>query len=166
MRNSIKITLIAILAATGIALRSFSIPIFADVQITPGMIAPILSGMLLGIAPGVFTGLIIGIYAGFVSGEFFLIPLIGNICLGLAPGIISELKKYQLDDKTKVILFVMLSGIIGGFLPTFGISIWLIPNFNLAIIYGLIDFANAVIAATIAVILWKALIEKFEELKN
>jgi uncharacterized membrane protein YeaQ/YmgE (transglycosylase-associated protein family) len=165
MNTSLKIVLTALLAAIGIALRTIAIPIFSNVQLTPGMIAPILCGMLLGLWPGITTGFIIGLYAGLVSGEFILIPLIGNICLGLAPGIITEINN-KTDEKIRAFLYTITSGLIGGFLPTFGISLWLIPNLYLASIYGIFDLANAIIAAIIALVIWKILIRKFEEFKQ
>ncbi|MHA1409524.1 MAG: hypothetical protein ACTSQY_04265 [Candidatus Odinarchaeia archaeon] len=166
MKLTIKIGLIAILGALGIVLRTIAIPIFADVQLTPGMIAPILAGMLMGVWPGIATGFIIGTYAGLVSGEFFLIPLIGNICLGIGAGIVTEIPKEKIREELRIVLYVVLSAVIGGFLPTFGISLFLYADLVLVFIFGLIDMANAAIAALIAIVIWKILIEKFEELRN
>jgi len=163
---STSIVIASILGALGVVLRTFSVQIVENVQITPGMIAPILSGMLLGISGGILTGSIVGVYAAAFSGEFWLIPLIGNICLGISTGIIkfSRNKKY-----IKSLLFIISSGIIGGFLPTFIFILMLIPNVTVAAVSGLSDLINASIAALIAIPIWyevEKLLGKNNEIKN
>ncbi|MHA1835970.1 MAG: ECF transporter S component [Candidatus Odinarchaeia archaeon] len=166
MHSTIKITLTALLGALGIVLRTMAFPIISNVQLTPGMIAPILSGMLLGLWPGITTGFIIGIYAALFSGEFWVIPLIGNICLGLGAGLVN----YFIRDEQKFIkssLFLCSSAVIGGFLPTFTVILAFLPEtVAVAAISGLFDLVNALIAAIVALIIREILITKFSIFNN
>lgn len=158
MTASLKISLIAILSAAGLALRTIAIPVAYSVQITPGMIAPILSGILLGLWPGCLTGLIIGIYAAVFSGEFWLIPLIGNLLLGVGAGLATDLMKNWNSKTVKIIMLIISPSIIGGFIPTFSIMCILTPGAVIvAFTSGAIDMINALIAAIIAISAWSLL---------
>ncbi|MEM2109023.1 MAG: ECF transporter S component [Candidatus Odinarchaeota archaeon] len=169
MNTTLKISLIAVLSATGLALRTVAIPISYSVQITPGMIMPILSGITLGLWPGCLTGLIIGIYAAVFSGEFWLIPLIGNLLLGVGAGIVTDLMKDKNNTAIKIIMLVISPSIIGGFIPTFSIMFILTPGtVIIALTSGVIDMVNALIAAIIAILAWGALkkIKVIEQILN
>ena len=135
-----------------------------NVQLTPGMIAPILSGMLLGFVPGAATGAIIGIYAAVISGEFWVIPFLGNICLGISSGLITSFLSKSVSTPVKSILYLISAAVIGGFLPTFiTIIIFLPDTLFIAALSGMFDFINALLAAVIALIVWIAVINKFPE---
>jgi len=169
MNTSFKISLIAVLSATGLALRTVAIPVSYSVQITPGMIVPILSGIILGLWPGCLTGLIIGIYAAVFSGEFWLIPLIGNLLLAIGAGIVTDLMKNKNNTIIKIIMLIISPSIIGGFIPTFSIMYILTPGTVIvALTSGAVDTVNALIAAIIAVLVWGALkkIKLIEQISN
>lgn len=147
-----EVALSGILGALGIALRSFYLEIIANVQLTPGMIPPALAGMLMGLRGGFMTGLIVGVYGALLSGEFPLIPLVGNVLLGIGPGLICKTVD---DTKTllKSILYIALTGVIGGFIPTFLFLLALGPP-AIAAFSALFDLANATIAGIIGVLIW------------
>ncbi len=158
MSLSLKIAVIGILSATGLGLRTVAFPITVNVQITPGMIAPILSGILLGVWPGVITGIIIGVYAAVFSGELWLIPFIGNILLALGAGIAADLTKKKSESYFKMSMLIITPSIIGGFIPTFTILCLIMPGaFIIALISGIFDMINALIASIIAVLTWSVL---------
>ncbi|MFX0097172.1 MAG: ECF transporter S component [Candidatus Hodarchaeota archaeon] len=152
MHATYKAALSGTLGALGIVLRSFYLEITANVQLTPGMIPPALAGMLMGLEGGFITGLIVGVYGALFSGEFPLIPLAGNMLLGIGPGIIYEI----VDDRhtsLKSILYVLLTGFLGGFAPTFLFLLVLVPP-AIAAPSALFDLTNAIIAGIIGVIIW------------
>lgn len=147
-----KLALSGILGALGIILRSFYLEIIANVQLTPGMIPPALAGMLMGLRGGLMTGLIVGVYGALISGEFPLIPLVGNVLLGVGPGLICEI----VDDKRtllKSVLYIVLTGVVGGFIPTFILLLALGPP-AIAAFSALFDLANATIAGVMGVLIW------------
>ncbi|MFX1351676.1 MAG: hypothetical protein ACFFA1_05600 [Promethearchaeota archaeon] len=152
MQATYRAALSGTLGALGIVLRSFYLEITANVQLTPGMIPPALAGMLMGLEGGFITGLIVGIYGAFFSGEFPLIPLVGNVLLGIGPGVVYEM----LDDRhtsLKGILYVLLTGFVGGFIPTFLFLVVLVSP-AIAVLSALFDLTNAIIAGIIGVIIW------------
>lgn len=166
LKNTVKVSLIAVLSAVGIALRTVAVPVAYSVQLTPGMVAPILSGILLGLWPGLTTGLVIGVYAAIFSGEFWLIPLIGNLCLGLGPGLVTAIMHKEEKTKFKIGLYLLSSAIIGGFIPTFGVMSLIIPGaVTIAFISGAIDLTNALIASIIAVLIWSMIRGKIREIE-
>ncbi|WEU40941.1 MAG: hypothetical protein OdinLCB4_003270 [Candidatus Odinarchaeum yellowstonii] len=158
MKLTLKVAVISVLSAAGLALRTVAFPITANVQITPGMIMPILSGILLGLWPGVITGVIVGVYAAVFSGEFWLIPLIGNVCLSLGAGVVTAILKSNKDNCSKMVMLVASPSIIGGFAPTFIIISLITPGAVIvALISGVFDMINALIASILALIAWSAL---------
>ena len=152
MNVTYKVALSGTLGALGIVLRSFYLEITANVQLTPGMIPPALAGMLMGLEGGFITGLIVGVYGALFSGEFPLIPLVGNVLLGIGPGIVYEI----LDDRRtslKSIVYVLMTGFIGGFIPTFLFLLVLVSP-AIAALSALFDLTNAIIAGAIGVAIW------------
>ncbi len=158
MSLSLKVAVIGVLSAAGLALRTVAVPVTVNVQITPGMIAPILSGILLGLWPGISTGIIVGSYAAVFSGEFWLIPFIGNVLLAVGAGLTSDLTKKNRVGVFEISMMIISPTVIGGFIPTFIIMSLIIPGaFILALLSGVFDMINAMIASIIAVLTWLAL---------
>ncbi len=159
-----KISLILLLSAAGIALRSVEIPVVPGVMsFTLGMIIPILAGYLMGIASGVCVGAVVGTYAAMFSQESPLIPFVGNICLGLFAGIGFMAKvKFQKMEKLGEIVKLIIPSIGGGMLPTLSIAILTVPP-TIAIISSLLDLLNAFLAATVALIVERIVVKHFPE---
>jgi len=152
-----QLAIIAVLGALGALLRYFTAITVVPgvVELSPSFLIPQLAGMLMGSIGGSLCGIIVGV-AGSIRGEEFpLIPLLGNIALGISTGIV---KDFFSDDKRKlkVLLYVISGAFIGGFLPTFAISIFFAPAFAV-IFYALIDAFQAGFWAFIGVIVLEIL---------
>jgi len=152
-----KLAFIAILGAFGALLRYFAaitvIP--GVVELSPSFLIPQLAGMLMGSIGGSLCGVIVGVAGSVRGGEFPLIPLLGNIALGLSTGIV---KDFVSDNKRKLkkLLYVISGAFIGGFIPTFAISILFAPAFAV-VFYALIDAFQAGLWAFIGVIVLEVL---------
>ncbi|MGQ4832748.1 MAG: ECF transporter S component [Candidatus Asgardarchaeia archaeon] len=150
--NSKRIALLAVLAALGIVLRSISITVIPDiVQLTPGFFVSEFAGMVLGLEGGIIVGAITGIVGAMQGGEFPLIPLIGNIALGVSTAIVYLFMRK--DSRVRDLMVVISAGIIGGFLPTFCITLMFIPitteGIALAAFSAMLDFFQAALWAIV-----------------
>ncbi|MFX0168767.1 MAG: hypothetical protein ACFE89_05325 [Candidatus Hodarchaeota archaeon] len=118
---------------------------------------PILTGLLLGPLGGVLCGVFVG-----MSGalwEPFLIPILGNIALGLSTGIPS-FYRHKIPKSLWIALCMLLAVVLGGFLPTFSIEVFIagiLPAF--AVITASIDAVQAGIWASLALLLQLGVIE-------
>ena len=157
--NVKQLALVAVLGALGALLRYFTaITVVPDVvELSPSFLIPQLAGMLMGSVGGGLCGVIVGVAGSIRGGEFPLIPLLGNIALGLSTGIV---KDFVGDDKRRLkkFLYVISGAFIGGFIPTFAISILFAPAFAV-VFYALIDAFQAGFWAFIGVIV----LEVFEK---
>jgi hypothetical protein len=149
---SLWVALLAFCSALGIVLRQIAIPTFTPyVNLTPGFVMPLLAGMLLGPLGGVFCGVFVG-----MSGalwEPFLIPLLGNIALGLSTGLPSYFR-FKMPQSLWMFLCVVFAIILGGFLPTFTVEVFVavvLPP--IAAITAGIDAAQAGLWASIALLI-------------
>ena len=157
------VALAATLAAIGAALRYASaIPVVPGVvEFTPSMAIPALAGMLLGISGGVTVGFVVGLSGAL--REFPLIPIIGNIMLGLGAGTVkgflSRKKKTGLNSSRifEWFLYISVISIVGGFLPTFVITLmFLYATPWGAALLGSFDAINAALASAVALIVAEA----------
>jgi len=152
-----QLAFVAVFGALGALLRYFvAITVIPGVvELSPSFLIPQLAGMLMGSIGGSLCGIIVGV-AGSVRGEEFpLIPLLGNVALGLSTGIV---KDFVSDEKRKLkkLLYVISGAFIGGFIPTFAISILFAPAFAV-VFYALIDAFQASLWAFIGVIMLEVL---------
>ncbi len=150
--DSKRIALLAVLAALGVVLRSISVTVIPNVvELTPGFFASEFAGMVLGLEGGIIVGTITGLVGALHGGEFPLIPLIGNIALGVSTAIVYLFMKK--DSRIRDILVVVSAGIIGGFLPTFTITLMFIPitseGIALAAFSAMLDFFQAALWAIV-----------------
>ncbi|MFW9805939.1 MAG: hypothetical protein ACFFFK_04360 [Candidatus Thorarchaeota archaeon] len=146
-KNTVALTTLAMIAALGIAVRVFvHIPlIFGVVDLTPGFLFSLLGGIIGGLPGGVLVGAITGLGGAIAFTEPPLLPMIGNICLGIGAGYGLHLVRNR--DSFKYYLLVIIGApIIGGFIPTFIISLLYFDP--LAIIIA------AAIADTIQTLIW------------
>jgi hypothetical protein len=135
------------IAALGIVVRVFvQIPlIFGVVVLTPGFLFSLLGGVIGGIPGGVLVGAITGLGGALALTEPPLLPMIGNICLGIGSGYALHLVKNR--NNLKYYLMIIIGApIIGGFIPTFVIS--LLYLFPMAIV------VTGAIADTIQTLIW------------
>jgi len=158
-----KVALAATLAATGAALRYTSaIPIVPGVvEFTPSMAIPALAGMLLGVSGGVTVGFAVGLSGAL--REFPPIPIVGNVMLGLGPGIVKEFLSRRRETRlnsSKIlewIFYISVISIVGGFLPTFAITLMFLYSTPWgAVLLGSFDAANAALAGVAALIVAEA----------
>ncbi len=158
-----KVALVAVLAAIGAALRYISaIPIVPGVvEFTPSMAIPALAGMLLGVSGGVTVGFAVGLSGAL--REFPLIPIIGNVMLGLGPGIVKELLSRRRKagfNPPRILewfLYIFMISIVGGFLPTFAITLMFLYSTPWgAALLGSFDAVNAALAGVAALIIAEA----------
>lgn len=157
---TIRIALLALLAATGVILRQIAVPTFSPfVTLTPGFTIPLLTGLVLGPIGGAVCGLIVGISGAL--WEPFLIPLIGNISLGLSTGLPTYFR-LRIPQPFWTGLTIFLAMIFGGFLPTFCIEIlvFLVPPFYAAVIAS-IDAFQAGIWVIVALLIYFGICEPF-----
>ena len=152
-----QLAFVAVFSALGALLRYFvAITVIPGVvELSPSFLIPQLAGMLMGSIGGSLCGIIVGV-AGSVRGEEFpLIPLLGNIALGLSTGIV---KDFVSDEKIKLkkLLYVISGAFIGGFIPTFAISILFAPAFAV-VFYALFDAFQAGLWTFIGVIVLEVL---------
>ena len=118
---------------------------------------PLLTGLALGPVGGFACGLVVGI-VGALS-EPALVPLLGNIALGLSTGIPSLVRK-RLPYPVWASLCVASGSFFGGFLPTYSVEVlaYLVPPVA-ALADGLIDGLQAILWATLAVLLDKTVVQ-------
>jgi hypothetical protein len=155
--NSVSLTTFAMIAALGIVVRVFvQIPlIFGVVVLTPGFLFSLLGGVIGGIPGGILVGAITGLGGALAFTEPPLLPMIGNICLGIGAGYALHLVANR--DNLKYYLMVIIGApIIGGFIPTFVVSLLYFDPIGFVIV--------AAIADTIQTLIWvfpALLIEKY-----
>jgi hypothetical protein len=145
------------IAALGIAVRVFvHIPlIFGIVDLTPGFLFSLLGGVIGGLPGGILVGTITGFGGAIALTEPPLLPMIGNICLGVGAGYALHLVKTR-DNLKYYILVILGAPIIGGFIPTFLISLLYFDPLGIVLV--------AAIADTIQTLIWvfpAILIEKY-----
>jgi|Deesub1362B_J571_1020462.scaffolds.fasta_scaffold32370_1 hypothetical protein len=141
--NAKQIAIVTVLGALGALLRYFAaiVVIPGVVELTPSFLIPQLAGMLMGSLGGSLCGVIVGVAGSIRGGEFPLIPLLGNVALGFSTGIVKDVVSEE-RKRMKKVLYVVSGALIGGFLPTFLISIFFVPIFASAF-YALIDTFQA-----------------------
>jgi len=152
-----EIAIVAVLGALGALLRYFAaiVVIPGVVELTPSFLIPQLAGMLMGSLGGSLCGVIVGVAGAIRGGEFPLIPLLGNVALGFSTGIVKDVVSEE-RKKEKKVLYVVSGALIGGFLPTFIISILFVSIFA-AVFYALIDTFQAGFWAFIGVVILELL---------
>ena len=161
--NTKTISLIAVLSALGIVLRyAVAIPVIPDVvELTPSFLIPEFAGMVMGLEGGIIVGTFVGLSGALRGGEFPLIPLLGNIALGISTGIVFFFMKE--DNQIRNIITIISAGIIGGFIPTFTITLAFLPWTGNAVaaaaISASIDFLQAALWAAVGLPLRKITIE-------
>lgn len=152
-----QLAFVAVLGALGALLRYFvAITVIPGIiELSPSFLIPQLAGMLMGSIGGGLCGAIVGVTGSVRGGEFPLIPLLGNIALGLSTGIVKDVVS---DNKRKLkkLLYVISGAFIGGFVPTFTISMFLVPSFAV-VFYALIDAFQAGLWAFIGVMVLEVL---------
>lgn len=155
--NTKQIAIVAVLGALGALLRYFvAITVIPGVvELTPSFLIPQLAGMLMGSLGGSLCGVIVGVAGSVRGGEFPLIPLLGNVALGFSTGIVKDIVGKE-RKRMKKVLYVVSGAFIGGFLPTFVISILFAPVFSI-VFYALIDAFQAGFWAFIGVIILELL---------
>ena len=146
-KNSVALTTLAMIAALGIVVRVFiHIPlIFGVVDLTPGFLFSLLGGVIGGLPGGILVGAITGLGGAMAFTEPPLLPMIGNICLGIGAGYALHLVKNR-NAFRYYIMVIVGAPIIGGFIPTFVISLLYFDP--LAIVLA------AAIADTIQTLIW------------
>jgi len=155
--NTVALTTLVMISALGIVVRVFvHIPlIFGVVDLTPGFLFSLLGGVIGGIPGGVLVGAITGLGGAMALTEPPLLPMLGNICLGIGAG--CAIHPLSDRDNLKYYILVILGApIIGGFIPTFVISLLYFDPITIV-------FAAA-IADTIQTLIWvfpALLIEKY-----
>ena len=161
--NAKSIALVAVLSAIGASLRYFTaIPLIPGfVELTPSFIIPILAGTWMGMRGGISVGFLVGLSGAFRGGEFPLIPLLGNVMLGIGPGLVRDVAVHEGLDLNKLNLkfalaYMFASAIIGGFAPTFMVSLMFMP-LSYAAYIAIPDAFSAFIAAIVAVMLLKCM---------
>lgn len=159
---SLWTALLALFAAIGIVLRQVAIPIFPPyVTLTPGFIMPLLAGIILGPLGGAICGIIVGISGAL--WEPFLIPLVGNIALGLSTGIPAYFR-HKMPPFLWMTSSILSAILIGGFLPTFTIEIFIygVPPM-IAALTASFDAGQAGIWTTIALFIFVGVIHPLLE---
>ena len=155
---SLWITLLAIFSAVGIVLRQVAIPTFSPyVTLTPGFVMPLLTGIVLGPLGGILCGVFVGISGAL--WEPFLIPLVGNIALGISTGIPTYYRN-KLQRNGWMIACLISAVILGGFLPTFVIEVFIlvVPPYSAALPAS-IDAVQAGIWVLVTIILAQGVID-------
>jgi hypothetical protein len=150
--NTVTIATLAMIAAVGIIVRmTIRIPIIPEVvEITPAFMFSLLGGIIGGIPGGLFVGLIVGIGGAMAGGEAILLPLLGNLALGVGTGFVIHITKNR-DSLKYALLTVLGGGLIGGFLATLGIMVFLLGiEFVLSIIPAIIDMYQALAWSAVA----------------
>jgi hypothetical protein len=152
-KNTAAITILAMISALGVVSRMFLrftiVP--GLLELTPGFLFSELGGVVGGAFGGILVGAIVGISGALGGGEFPILPLIGNIALGLGTGIAVHIER----DRTRrsyAAIAILGGGLIGGFLPTLGISLWLFYPLEAAIFSAILDGAQAVLWAIVALV--------------
>ena len=156
-RNTVALATLAMIAALGIVVRVFvHIPlIFGVVDLTPGFLFSLLGGVIGGLPGGILVGAITGLGGAMAMTEPPLLPMIGNICLGVGAGYALHLGKNR-DNLRYYLLIIIGAPIIGGFIPTFVISLLYFDPLGIVL--------AAAIADTIQTLIWvfpALLIEKY-----
>jgi len=152
--NSVTITTLAMIAALGIIIRmTVRIPLVPEVvEITPAFMFSELGGIIGGIPGGLLVGFIVGFGGAMAGGEAWLLPLIGNVALGVGTGFVIHIISNR-DSIKYALLTIIGGGIIGGFLATLGIMVFLLGiEFNLSVIPALIDMYQALAWAAVALL--------------
>jgi hypothetical protein len=156
-RNTVALTTLAMIAALGIVVRVFvHIPlIFGVVDLTPGFLFSLLGGVIGGLPGGILVGVITGLGGAMAMTEPPLLPMIGNISLGVGAGYALHLVKNR-DNLRYYLLVIIGAPIIGGFIPTFVLSLLYFDPLGIVL--------AAAIADTIQTLIWvfpALLIEKY-----
>jgi len=156
-KNTVALTPLAMIAALGIVVRVFvHIPlIFGVVDLTPGFLFSLLGGVIGGVPGGILVGAITGLGGAMALTEPPLLPMIGNICLGIGAGYALHLVRNR-DNLKYYILVIIGAPIIGGFIPTFVISLLYFDPIGIIL--------AAAVADTIQTLIWvfpAVLIEKY-----
>ena len=156
-KNTVALTTLAMIAALGIVVRVFvHIPlIFGVVDLTPGFLFSLLGGVIGGVPGGILVGAITGLGGAMALTEPPLLPMIGNICLGIGAGYALHLVRNR-DNLKYYILVIIGAPIIGGFIPTFVISLLYFDPIGIIL--------AAAVADTIQTLIWvfpAVLIEKY-----
>ncbi|TFF68660.1 hypothetical protein EU520_00115 [Candidatus Thorarchaeota archaeon] len=120
-------------------------------ELTPGFLFSELGGVVGGVFGGLLVGAIVGLSGAIGGGEFPLLPLIGNMALGLGTGIAIHIQSDR-SSRSYAILAVVGGGLIGGFLPTLAVSLWLFYPIEAALLGAVVDGAQAVLWAVVAVV--------------
>ena len=156
-KNTVALTTLAMIAALGIVVRVFvHIPlIFGVVDLTPGFLFSLLGGVIGGLPGGILVGSITGLGGAMALTEPPLLPVIGNICLGIGAGYALHFVNSR-DIFRYYIMVIVGAPIIGGFIPTFVISLLYFDPLGIVI--------AAAIADTIQTLIWvipALLLEKY-----
>ncbi len=164
--NTAMLMVIVLLSALGVILRYFvRITIIPGVvELTPSFLIPLLAGLLAGIPGGVLSGFLVGISGMAAGGEIPVLPLLGNIALGLGTAI-GVLVAGKMPKIARIIIYTILGGLIGGFIPTFLITYFLdTPVIAVCAAAGFIDFAQAALWAFVGTILkWTIIDPNFKQ---
>ena len=156
-KNTVALTTLATIAALGIVVRVFlHIPVIPGVvDLTPGFLFSLLGGVVGGLPGGILVGAITGLGGAIVLTEPPMLPMIGNICLGIGAGYALHLVTNR-DSYKYYLMLVIGAPIIGGFIPTFVISLLYFDPLGIVV--------AAAIADTIQTLIWifpALLIEKY-----
>ena len=158
-KNTVALTTLALIAALGIIVRFFlRFPIVIGVvELTPGFLFSLLGGVIGGLPGGILVGAITGLGGAIALAEPPLLPFIGNIFLGIGSGFAIHLVKSR--DSMKYYLLVIIGApIIGGFIPTFVISVLYGVVFDLVLISAISDTIQTLIWVIPAIIIERAIV--------
>ncbi len=152
-RNTAVITTLAMISALGVIARIFlRFTIIPNLlELTPGFMFSELGGVVGGVYGGILVGAIVGLSGAMFGGEFPLLPLLGNIALGLGTGIAIHIQSDR-NSRSYAAIAILGGGLIGGFLPTLGVSLWLFYPIEAAMFGALLDGAQATLWAAVAVV--------------
>jgi hypothetical protein len=158
-KNTVALTTLAMIAALGIVVRVFvHIPlIFGVVDLTPGFLFSLLGGVIGGLPGGILVGAITGLGGAMALTEPPLLPMIGNICLGIGAGYALHLVRDR--DNLKYYLMVIIGApIIGGFIPTFVISLLYFDPMSIIMAAAIADTVQTLIWVFPALLIERAII--------
>ncbi|UCE10675.1 MAG: hypothetical protein JSW61_01725 [Candidatus Thorarchaeota archaeon] len=158
-KNTVALVTLALIAALGIAVRTFiEIPIVPGLLVlTPGFLFSLLGGVLGGIPGGVIVGGITGIGGAMTGNEPPLLPFLGNVALGIGAGMAIHIVKER-DNIRYVLLVILGGGLIGGLLPSLTIFASVLDPPEVIIGLALIDMTQAILWGLVALIVERTII--------
>ncbi|MHA1959933.1 MAG: hypothetical protein ACW99U_06860 [Candidatus Thorarchaeota archaeon] len=158
-KNTVALVTLALIAALGIAVRTFiEIPVVPGlVVLTPGFLFSLLGGVLGGVPGGMIVGGITGIGGAMTGNEPPLLPFLGNVALGIGAGIAIHMIRDR-DSIQYALTVIFGGGIIGGFLPSLTIFASVLDPIEVIMGLAMIDMIQAFLWGVVALVIERTII--------